>query len=496
MRRRRARLVELPGRRPVAVLGDARDRGADVRARRRDRARTRRPRAGRDARQRDRGQDDRRRPRRATRRGRSRSARRTRASAARCSRCRSASWRPESFALALSFAFLAAIVVGGLATIGRSDLRRAVHRVRARLRRGRRRGARGRDLRRRADPVHVRAADGSGRPGCAACGARIAADVDGRRRAAVVVDGERAALLTLALASGCGRSDEDGRRRRRRRRAPRRRPASPTSRSSSAARYPFSGPASAYASIAPGAQAHFESDNAKGGVDGRKIEFITLDDGYEPPRAVPTRAGWSSRRRCSRCSTRSARRTTWRSGTTPTSRRCRTCSSRRARRTGARTSRRTRTRSAGSPTTSPRPRSTRDYLKKEKPNAKVARPLPERRLRQGPAGRLREGDRGLGRAGRREGELRGDRPDDHLADAQAGGLGRRHVPEHHDAEVLGAGDRGDREVRLEAAAHPQQRRRLQDARARAGRASRTPRTSSRRPTSRTPRTRSGPTTRR
>jgi branched-chain amino acid transport system substrate-binding protein len=50
--------------------------------------------------------------------------------------------------------------------------------------------------------------------------------------------------------------------------------------------YPFSGPASAYRSIALGARAHFDYVNAKGGVDGRKIEFVTLDDAYEPPRAV------------------------------------------------------------------------------------------------------------------------------------------------------------------------------------------------------------------
>ena len=50
--------------------------------------------------------------------------------------------------------------------------------------------------------------------------------------------------------------------------------------------YPFSGPASAYRSIAVGARAHFKSVNAEGGVDGRKIEFMTLDDAYEPPRAV------------------------------------------------------------------------------------------------------------------------------------------------------------------------------------------------------------------
>jgi branched-chain amino acid transport system substrate-binding protein len=50
--------------------------------------------------------------------------------------------------------------------------------------------------------------------------------------------------------------------------------------------YPLSGPASAYSSIEQGAQAHFKFVNANGGVDGRKIEFVTLDDAYEPPRAV------------------------------------------------------------------------------------------------------------------------------------------------------------------------------------------------------------------
>jgi branched-chain amino acid transport system substrate-binding protein len=50
--------------------------------------------------------------------------------------------------------------------------------------------------------------------------------------------------------------------------------------------YPFSGPASAYRSIAVGARAHFMFVNANGGVDGLKIEFVTYDDAYEPPRAV------------------------------------------------------------------------------------------------------------------------------------------------------------------------------------------------------------------
>ena len=50
--------------------------------------------------------------------------------------------------------------------------------------------------------------------------------------------------------------------------------------------YPLSGPASAYRSIEQGAQAYFKFVNANGGVDGRKIEFVTLDDAYEPPKAV------------------------------------------------------------------------------------------------------------------------------------------------------------------------------------------------------------------
>ena len=87
------------------------------------------------------------------------------------------------------------------------------------------------------------------------------------------------------------------------------------------------------------------------------------------------------------------------------------------------------------------------------------RALPERRLRQGPAGRLRGGHRGLRHQGRREGDLQRHRPDRLGPGRPARALRCGHVPEHHDAEVLGPGDRDDRQERLEAAAHPQQRRR-------------------------------------
>jgi branched-chain amino acid transport system substrate-binding protein len=50
--------------------------------------------------------------------------------------------------------------------------------------------------------------------------------------------------------------------------------------------YPFSGPASAYGTIGEGAKAYFKFLNDKGGAKGRKITFTTLDDGYEPPKAL------------------------------------------------------------------------------------------------------------------------------------------------------------------------------------------------------------------
>ena len=50
--------------------------------------------------------------------------------------------------------------------------------------------------------------------------------------------------------------------------------------------FPLSGPASAYGTISRASKAYFDMINAKGGVNGRKIEYTVLDDGYEPPRAV------------------------------------------------------------------------------------------------------------------------------------------------------------------------------------------------------------------
>ncbi|HLG46568.1 MAG TPA: ABC transporter substrate-binding protein [Reyranella sp.] len=49
---------------------------------------------------------------------------------------------------------------------------------------------------------------------------------------------------------------------------------------------PFSGPASAFGIYSRVEQAYFTSLNDKGGINGRKIKFIALDNGYNPPKAL------------------------------------------------------------------------------------------------------------------------------------------------------------------------------------------------------------------
>ena len=49
---------------------------------------------------------------------------------------------------------------------------------------------------------------------------------------------------------------------------------------------PYSGPASAYGVIGKVEEAYFNKINAEGGINGRKIKFISYDDGYSPPKTV------------------------------------------------------------------------------------------------------------------------------------------------------------------------------------------------------------------
>jgi branched-chain amino acid transport system substrate-binding protein len=49
---------------------------------------------------------------------------------------------------------------------------------------------------------------------------------------------------------------------------------------------PYSGPASAYSTIGKSIAAYFKMVNDQGGINGRKINFISYDDSYSPPRTV------------------------------------------------------------------------------------------------------------------------------------------------------------------------------------------------------------------
>jgi len=52
------------------------------------------------------------------------------------------------------------------------------------------------------------------------------------------------------------------------------------------ATFPFSGPASSLGNNGRGLMAYVQSINDRGGINGRKINLITLDDAYSPPKAV------------------------------------------------------------------------------------------------------------------------------------------------------------------------------------------------------------------
>src|ERR1700745_449924 len=48
----------------------------------------------------------------------------------------------------------------------------------------------------------------------------------------------------------------------------------------------YSGPASAYGVIGKTEEAYFKMINDRGGINGRKVNFVSYDDAYSPPKAV------------------------------------------------------------------------------------------------------------------------------------------------------------------------------------------------------------------
>jgi ABC-type branched-subunit amino acid transport system substrate-binding protein len=49
---------------------------------------------------------------------------------------------------------------------------------------------------------------------------------------------------------------------------------------------PYSGPASSYSAIGKAELAYFAKLNGEGGINGRKVDLLSLDDGYSPPKAI------------------------------------------------------------------------------------------------------------------------------------------------------------------------------------------------------------------
>src|ERR1043165_2762415 len=49
---------------------------------------------------------------------------------------------------------------------------------------------------------------------------------------------------------------------------------------------PYSGPASAFGTMGKAEAAYFQKSNEQGGIRGRRISLISLDDGYSPPKTV------------------------------------------------------------------------------------------------------------------------------------------------------------------------------------------------------------------
>ena len=231
---------------------------------------------------------------------------------------------PESFTLLLSFTFLGAVVVGGLGTVIGPVLGALFVVFVPAVRRRRQPGADRRDLRRDPDRGRLRAARWRRRaaapdPPAARRRGRAGASRTARvrptspedqrgvpmRSRRVILPAAGAATLLLAA---CGRdstaaaaaevaaSADPG--------------ITDTQRSSSAAAIRSAARRRRTARSRRRCNGYFKKINAKGGVNGRKVEFITSTTATSRSARWPTPGGWSSRTRSSRSSTRSAPRTT------------------------------------------------------------------------------------------------------------------------------------------------------------------------------------------
>ena len=220
---------------------------------------------------------------------------------------------------------------------------------------------------------------------------------------------------------------------------------------------PYSGPASAYGVIGKTEAAYFNKINAEGGINGRKINFISQDDGYSPPKTVE-----QARKLVESDEVLLIFNSL---GTPPNSAIQKYMNAKKVPQLFVATGATKWNDPKEFPWTmgwQPNYQSEAQiyakYILKNHPNAKIAV-----LYQNDDYGKdyLKGFKDGLGAkaafADRRRGELRDHRADHRLAHRHAQGVRRRRVLQHHHAEIRGAGDQEERRDRLEAAALPQQR---------------------------------------
>ncbi len=230
---------------------------------------------------------------------------------------------------------------------------------------------------------------------------------------------------------------------------------------------PYSGPASAYGVIGKTEAAYFNKINAEGGINGRKINFISYDDGYSPPKAVEQ-----------------ARKLVESDevllifnplGTPSNSAIQKYLNARKVPQlfvaTGA-----TKWNDpkdfpwtmGWQPSYQSEARIYAKYLLKEKPDAKISVLYQNDDFGKDYLKGLKDGLGAKASMIVGRGKLRDLGADDRQPHRQAQGLGRRRLSEHHHAEIRGAGDQEDGRDRVEAAAYRVQRLGLRRRRDQAG----------------------------
>ena len=241
---------------------------------------------------------------------------------------------------------------------------------------------------------------------------------------------------------------------------------------------PYSGPASAYGTIGKLQAAYFAKVNKNGGINGRTVKLISLDDSYSPPKAVeqvrklveqehvvavfnavgtPSNSAiqkYLNDKHVAAAVRLERRHQVGRPDALPVHHRLQ-------------------------PQLPPRGQDVRPGPAEEEPQGQGRGPLPERRLRQGRARRLQGRHGRQGQADRRRGELRGHRPHHRLADGDAQGQQGRRLPQHRHAQVCRAGHPQGSRPEVEGHAVPGQRQSLRWAACSRRQVSTSPRGSSR-----------------